>query len=289
MISEKTGFLGSYRGLYEAQTAIEKLRSYRGGGDVITSLLVYGLESGLFDQALVVKMSPAEPWKAIRTAAKSPDEVIQTAGSKYAFVPFDDSIEQLTDKSAVVGLPCQFNCPGDYFKVGLFDGIMYTERGLDYFLRQNGIRKGDIAFIDYRVPYTRRMIVGLKNGVTKELLHPWWLGYFFHEERCLYCQDYTNHRADISVGDRRPDYSTVVVRTPRGQEVFTQAIEAGYIKAEELTLQSFLEYRGSSLMQKEARGGFINTKLVSIWGDWVEKLPLWLLQIIGVNIARLLR
>ncbi|MBN2463126.1 MAG: Coenzyme F420 hydrogenase/dehydrogenase, beta subunit C-terminal domain [Dehalococcoidia bacterium] len=286
---ESRNLLGTYRELYEAQTAFEELRSHRGGGDVVTSLLVYGLNYGLFDRALVVKMSQTEPWKAIPTIAKTPDEVIEAAGSKYAFVPFSALSEQLTEKSVGVGLPCQISTRGDYFKIGLFCGIIYTKKGLDYFLRQNDIRKEDISSMDYRAPRTRRMVIELKSGVRKELLYPWWLGYFFHDKRCLYCQDYTNHHADISVGDRRPGYSAVIVRTQRGQEIFHQAVETNYIKAKKLSLRNFLQHHGSSLMQKEARGGFINSKLVTMWGDWSAHLPLRVLHIIGTNISRRLR
>ena len=289
MSIETTGFLGSYHELYETQTAVEELKSHRGGGDVVTSLLVYGLKSGLFDKALVVKMSQTEPWKAITTLARTPDEVMEAAGSKYAFVPLGDLAEQLTERSAVVGLPCQISSRGDYFKIGLFCGIIYNEKGLDYFLRQNDINREDISLMDYRAPHTRRMVIELKSGARKELLYPWWLGYFFHEKRCLRCQDYANHHADISVGDRRPGYSAIIIRTQRGQGAFLQAVKANYIKAKKLGLEDFLHYRGSSLMQKEARGGFINTRLVTIWGDWSARLPLRLLRIMGTNISRRLR
>ena len=286
---ESRNLLGIYRELYEAQTAVEELKSHRGGGDVVTSLLAHGLKSGLFDQAIVVKMSQTEPWKAIPTIAKTPYEVIEAAGSKYAFVPFESLTKQLNTKSAIVGLPCQINPRGDFFKMGLFCGIIYNEKGLDYFLRNSGIKKEDISSMDYRAPHTRRMVIDLKSGVRKELGYPWWLGYFFHDKRCLRCQDYTNHHADIAVGDRRPGYSAVIIRTQRGQEVFHQAIEANYIKANKLSLQDFLKYRGSSLMQKELRGGFINKKLVTMWDDRMACLPIPLLRIMGKYISRRIR
>jgi coenzyme F420 hydrogenase subunit beta len=286
---KQSRLLGSYINLYEAATAIDELKGHRGGGDIVTSLLVYGLKYRIFDQALVVKMSESEPWKAIPVFVTTPEDVIGAAGSKYAYVSFKEVIKRATRNSAIVGLPCQINRNSNYFKIGLFDGIVYTEQGMNYYLRKNKIDKSDIASLDYRAPYSKRILIKFNNGSSIEIESPWWLGYFFHERKCLLCQDYTSHNADISVGDRRFGYSSVITRTKRGDEMFTKLIEDEYIHAERVTLDNFLAYCGSSLMQKEDRGGFINTRLVSIWGDWARFIPLRLLRPLGKNISRILK
>jgi coenzyme F420 hydrogenase subunit beta len=281
--------IGNYIDIYEARTNIEDLITYRGGGDVITSILVYGIKTGLLKNALVVKMSDTEPWKAIPILAETTNEVRNAAGSKYTFVSYNEYKNILEESTAIVGLPCQINPKLSSLKIGLFCGIIYNNKGFDYFLKKNNIKKENIASLDYRKPFTKKLYITFKNGDAVEYLYPWWLGYFFHDRKCLLCRNFTNHYADISVGDRRPGHSVVIVRTNRGKEIFEKAIHDGYIIAEKISFQDFLLLRGSALIQKEVKGGFINNRLVSICGNWCSLVPLSILRKTGKFISKKIR
>lgn len=234
----------------------------------------------------MVKSSKQEPW-AKPIIAKTTSEVIEAAGSKYCFVPYRVLVNELCDDSAIVGLPCQIRAHKDLgiLKLGLFCGLNLSPRGLDYLIEKLGINKEDISELEYRTP-GGGLSIRLKNGKKVKYDWPFWLAYFFSYRRCLYCTDYTNHHADISVGDRRPEWSNVIIRTKKGKDLFMKAVEDGYIRAYAITQKQFLAKTTSSLIQKEVKGGYINTKLVRVRGNWIRHVPLSILRLMGLLIYR---
>ncbi len=281
--------LGNYLEIYEAQTKRGDIRSYRGGGDVVTTLLVYGMEKRIVDKALVAKMSDTEPWKAVATIATTPREIISAAGSKYAFVPHGKLVKELTSKSALVGLPCQTRVRGEYLKIGLFCGFCYSERALDYLFKKIRIKKENIASLRYRVPYTKHLVIYLKNGEKIDMPNPSWLVYFFPYKKCIYCTDFSNHHADISVGDIRPDWSVVLARTKKGKDIFERTIKEGYLNAHKMRLEDYLKTHSGCLLQKELYGGYVTAKFSALRGKWIEYKPMFALRILGKIIARVMR
>ena len=260
-----SNFLGKIISIYEAQTKKEELKSKRGGGDIITTLLIYALENKMIDKSLLVKMSEKEPWRAIPFIARNKQEIITASGSKYIFVPHKNYLTKLDSKSALVGLPCQIEiCQNkNILKLGLFCGLNFSPRIINYLLKKTlCVKREDILKVDYRAPYSKAFTVYLKNGEKKEIKGYSSLAYFFTNKKCIFCKDYTNHFADISVGDRHLNWSAVIIRSNRGKYLFECAIKDGYIKANKITKEDFLDNRMTPLMQKEKRGGFINTPLV---------------------------
>jgi len=225
-----------------------------------------------------------EPW-AEPNIAKTAEEIIEAAGSKYCFVPFGDLAEVLCDKSAIVGLPCQIETRKDskMLKMGLFCGLNIALQGMQYLIEKLGIRKEDIQKLDYRAP-GGGLLIRLKDGRILRYGSYFWLAYFFTYKKCLYCKDNTNHYADISVGDRKPEWSNVIIRTPRGRNLFNRAIVEGYLKANRLTEKGFLARTMSPFIQKEVKGGYINTRLVRPRGKWIRFVPLSLLRRLGIFI-----
>lgn len=272
--------LGSYKELFEAQSTLESLRS-RGGG-IVTCLLIYAINNRIVNEALVVRQSNNEPW-AEPVIARTPEEVMEAAGSKYTFIPQGALLKKLGNKSAVVGLPCQIReleNKNILLKLGLFCGLNLSPRGLNYLLRKINITKDEIEELDYRAP-GGGLLVELKDGTKVSYNGYSWLAYFFSYKKCLYCTNYTNHYADISVGDRRSGWSNVIIRTDIGKEIFARAVDDGLIRANPLTEEEFLTIVMSPLFQKELRGGYINTKLVRVRGKWIEYMPLRVLRLAG--------
>jgi len=272
--------LGRYTGLFEAQSASKQFRNRRGGG-VITALLTYSMKKALIAEALVVRSSKKKPY-AEPVIVRTLKGVKEAAGSKYTFVPYGALPEELGNHSAMVGLPCQTKrCQNKILKLGLFCGLNTSPRGLDYLLRKLGIAYDQIEDLDYRAP-EGGLSVKLKDG--RKIFHKShsWLPYFFSYKKCLHCRDHTNHYADISVGDRTLDWSSVIVRTGKGKKLFLNAVKDGYIKAKPLTLQDFLSKAMITiLVQKEVKGGYINTRLVRVRRVWIEHMPQYILAILG--------
>jgi len=281
--------LGDYIDLWEAHSTIEDLRA-RGGGGIVTTLLVYALERGLISEAVVVTTTSEEPW-AQPTIARSTEEIIAAAGSKYVFVPYGRLVKQLKPDSAIVGLPCQIRAhrlDNIALRLGLFCGLSLSRQGMDYLLSKLRVDKNNIISLDYRAP-GGGLLIKLKDG--NEVRYDWysWLAYFFTEKRCLYCNDFSNHYADISVGDRRPGWSNVIVRTRKGKDLFRKAVEEGFLEAHPLTREEFLKRVMSPLVPKEVKGGYINIKAVRVRGQWINYVPLSVLRALGTIIHRHIR
>lgn len=283
--------IGGYIDIFEAQTRISSLKDNRGGGNVVTTLLTYALSNKLIDEALAVRYSDNKPAEAIPFLAKTTDEIATCSGSKYTFVSYNGLTDRLGSRSAVVGLPCQIRQMNKrLLKIGLFCGLNLSYYGLRYILKKLKLKSDDIVCLDYRAPGRKGLFIKLKDGREEYFSSYWWLSFFFCYKKCLSCSDYTNHFADISVGDRRQDWSVVIVRTKEGNDLFNDAVNSGYITARRITLNDFLSKRMSPMIQKELRGGFINNRLIRLFrGKWVEYLPMSWLRQLGMYIAKRIR
>lgn len=279
--------IGNYLDIFEAQTKVDRLKDNRGGGNVVSSLLACAINNNLINQALATRYSKDHPTKVLPFISTTIEDIISCSGSKYTFVPYNDIISELDRDSAIVGLPCQMrSIDKSLLKIGLFCGLNLSERGLNYIYRQLKVKEENIASLDYRAPFRKGLLISLKDGREKHLPSYWWLAFFFSYRKCLYCSDYTNHLADISVGDRRPNWSVVIVRTEKGADLFNRAIRDGYIRANRIALEEFFSKVMTPMRQKEQKGGFIKSRLVRLLrGRWLEALPISFLKRLGIYIA----
>jgi len=278
--------LGDYCYLYESRATDSALRVRRGGG-VVTALLLDALERRKIDEALVTQSASSPPWAA-PVIARTADEIRAASGSKYTRVSLNRLVSSLGKRSALVGLPCQTRALArrtSAIRVGLFCGLGLSPRGIRYLLRHLGVSEEDVATLDYRAP-GGGLHVRLSSGREIRYDSYYWLSYFFSYKDCLACTDFSNHKADIAVGDRTPGWSNVIVRSERGGKLFAAAISRGAIEARELTYEEFLAKTTSSLAQKEAFGGYRNCRLVRTYGRWIEHVPLRILRSAGMLIYR---
>ena len=237
--------LGSYLGCYIGHATESKVRYKASSGGVVTGLLIYALEKGIIDGALVTRMNKDQPWEPEPFLAKTRDEIIEASKSKYCPVPANIMIKELLSaqegvKFAVVGLPCHIQgirkAEQVYKKlrsrvvlhIGLFCSHTDTFWQTDYLLKSMDVSKGDLKSIRYRGDgWPGTMSVQLRNG--KELSIPFHKAIFPHiswfnaMNRCLYCCDLTAELADISVGD--PWIPEVMAREEIGQSIFVVRTE----------------------------------------------------------------
>ena len=103
--------MGSYLKCCIGHATESGVRYKASSGGVVTGLLIYALEHGIIDGALVTRMNKERPWEPEPFIAKTRDEVIEASKSKYCPVPANIMIKELLnahegEKFAVVGLPC---------------------------------------------------------------------------------------------------------------------------------------------------------------------------------------
>ncbi len=225
-------FLGSGReegfGLFREVTAVHTEGLPHEGG-VVTSLVIEGLNSGLFDSAILVRKGYNQSVESF--IAESSTEIIHAKGSKYQLVPVPEKLieavqERGKSRIAVVGLPCQVvgireiqkSLPDiDLTVIGLFCMENFRHNLLKSRIAE--ILKIDLDAAEKILISKGHFIVtsGEKTVSCKvtELIAAVRTG-------CHFCIDFTSELADISIGMvGSPDhYSTVIVRSDKGRSLF---------------------------------------------------------------------
>lgn len=248
--------IGFYRMIARGYSSDEMIRSNASSGGAVTALLLYLMDKGLIDGAVIVGMSLTEPFKPEVKIVRNREEIIQGSQSKYCLVPVNAIIRKLRNekgKFAFVGLPChihglrklqEFKRPESekiFITIGLFCGFNMSFGGTEFLLKKLGVEKNDIVDLKYRGKgYPGGFFVKTEEKEyfldkhIYNLINP-----VFIPKRCLVCNDLTNEFADISVGDiwKKSDgtgWSSIIIRTSLGKEVFTGATQHRYLFHEEL-------------------------------------------------------
>ncbi|MBI4295764.1 MAG: Coenzyme F420 hydrogenase/dehydrogenase, beta subunit C-terminal domain [Chloroflexi bacterium] len=254
--------MGHYLGCYTGHATNHDIRYNSASGGMITALLVFALEKGLIDGALVTRMSPARPLEPEPVIATSREGIIAAAKSKYCPVPANIAVKQILEQSgryAVAGLPCHIHGIRKAElrnkklrdRIALHLGIVCSHtdsfRMTDLVLRKYKVNKDDIAGLHYRGEgWPGSMSIQLKDGSRQLVpLHDYIVYHrfgFFTPRRCVFCLDRNADLADISSGDAwLPDISArdkvgtslVVSRSEAGRALLEQAVAGNYIQLEE--------------------------------------------------------
>ena len=242
--------IAAYKDTFSAQTKKEEVREVCQDGGIVTSILVYLFDHDLIDGVLAVKKTE-EDWVSEPVVITNKEELLETAGTKYVISPTLVGLEKAKKlgfkKIAVVGTPCQIQAVrksqgfsdgfqelmGDIaFVIGIFCMENFAYQNMKKIseeyckVKLEDARKMDINKGQFSV-YTK---TGEQASVPiKEVTS-------LARDACHVCPDLTNELADISVGSigSPPGWSTVLVRTEIGKEVFRKAQEEGYITSKPL-------------------------------------------------------
>jgi coenzyme F420 hydrogenase subunit beta len=244
---------GIFKAAYAARTKIGMVKDRGQDGGVVTTLLVAAYEEGLIDSAIVSTMSDKEPWKPVPKLATTLDDIVKGAGTKYAASPNVSLLGQAhwarsLNGIAVVGVPCQVYAvrrmqffPGAAVRyaekvryvVGLFcmENYPYEKLFLKYITEEKGLNLAEITKFDIKkgkfLAYKgKELVLEVPIDETKDYT----LG------SCHTCPDLTAEFADISVGSigSPAGWSTVLVRTDKGEELLNAAIKKGHLEIKDL-------------------------------------------------------
>jgi coenzyme F420 hydrogenase subunit beta len=267
------------------------LRQDSTSGGLVSALLVHLLESKQIDGAVVIAPDKTVLWKGAPTVARTKEQILATAKSKYAISPTNSVLSVIREtpgRYAVVGLPCQIH--------GLVKAKKLDERLQERVVLTIGLCcHAAIEHEAFRViwetlgdkgPRARRFIsrVGKHPGTPHiELedgsLHPVYFGdrsgyrptsievinilyRLYTPERCLTCFDAMAEFADISVGDpwmAPPEndvdfyqgWSFALIRSQAGVAAYHDAVAQGKVFSKSLTRREALAC--NELMSGEKR------------------------------------
>lgn len=243
----KMDVLGNYKSVISARSTDRDILKKAQDGGIITTLFAYALEEGIIDGAIVAGPGD-EPWKPEPMVVTTKAELLAAAGTRYTISPNLSLIKEATrsyglDRVGIVGTPCQIQAvrKAQVYPIGMRDvddkialalGI-YCMENLSYQAleamvedhcnqKMESVTKMDIGKGKFTV-YTER---GAVAQMPLKLIHK------YVQPGCNVCLDYVANLADISSGSvGSPDgWSTVFVRSTKGNTVWDGAIKAGFFE-----------------------------------------------------------
>lgn len=245
--------LGNYIGCYIGHSSVEKIWSEApSSGGVVTGLLIFALEKGIIDGALVTRMNHNNPLEPETFIARNKEDILSAAGSKYCPVSANSGIKTILKsegKFAVVGLPCHIQgirkaeLLNNTLKekivlhIGLFCSHVNSFLATQCLLERMGVAPSNVANLEYRTGgWPGNLTLSLKNSsdVSIPYSHYWdciFGSFFFTPVACTLCTDPTNELSDISVGDPwspggknlKKGLTTIIARTEWGKKLLVSA------------------------------------------------------------------
>jgi coenzyme F420 hydrogenase subunit beta len=235
--------IGLYRRIIGAKTKNPQVTKKCQDGGIVTTILLYTLDRGVIDGALVVGR---EGWAPMACVAQTRDDIIHAAGTKYGMVPVLKElraavVDQGLGKICVVGSPCHIQAIR-YLKhkglplassvkltIGLFcrENYEYT-----YIAEKIGAKGVDITQVD-KLDVSDEFHI---YAAGEELSFPITEAKSCVPRHCLVCQDFAAELADIAIGSGGSDegLSTVIIRTEDGEKIFGSMVEEGLVETRDI-------------------------------------------------------
>jgi coenzyme F420 hydrogenase subunit beta len=215
-------------------------------GGLVSAMLIYALEKGYIDGALVSYLEgDGSSWKAIPGVARTREEILAAAGSRYTYsantMAYMQAVNEMgLSKLALVGMSCQSSVPpvmgarkaGKPAKkfvlnIGLlcsktFDDAIFEE----LFEAKYGLKKQDMVKMNIKGVFQIWMKDGSYHEVNLKECHAW------TRQGCMTCPDFAAEHADISTGGIGAfnDWTLTIVRTDAGRKLMIELLEAGVIE-----------------------------------------------------------
>jgi len=272
--------LGNFIECFSGYAKNADIRVNSSSGGLVTQILLFALEKKIISGALIVKMKNEDPFEPEPFIARTREEIIAAAGSKYCPVPINILLKEILDSSdeeqfAVVGLPCHIHGirKMEYinkklnkkikFHIGLFCSSTKSFHATDFLLKRIKIQKNEVGKIKYRgAGWPGYLTIEFQNG---KIIKIPFFDYFdatfssFTPWRCMLCIDETGELADISFGDawlpeiKKTDNkgtSIIIVRDRSCGEILNIMKKNDIINLESIDTIKIIESQGGFLRKK---------------------------------------
>jgi coenzyme F420 hydrogenase subunit beta len=242
--------IGFYRGLYAVRTLNERILERCQDGGAVTAILAHMHSKGCI--AVVAGLKESGIWEPQPLVASSLEELVEAAGTKYTPSPTLLGVASavkgyMAESVAVVGTPCQVIglrriqlgerseakiSQALSIVIGLFCMETFDHAKLMEFLRNKGVEPKEVQKFD--IKRGRFLAYGADGAILLRVKLKEMEGLV--RECCHHCVDFSAELADLSVGNvGSPDgWSTVIVRSERGEEALRGAEKEGLIEVKSL-------------------------------------------------------
>lgn len=234
---------GVYRRLVVARANNNEILEACQDGGVVTALLTFALENDIIDGAVVSGFSQEKPLYPVPRLATTRRELLECAGTRYSYSPnilaLAEAAKQKKANIAFVGTPCQIRAIRKVqmlglkrytkplkFLIGLMCSECFTYDGLmeKHIRGKLGINLNEIEKINIK----GKILVKTKSQVKTIPLPE---AKRYARESCSLCDDFSSELADISTGGLGLEgWTFTIIRTEKGEELFSKAEKAGVIK-----------------------------------------------------------
>ena len=236
--------LGKYKVCVSARSTDKEIMAKAQDGGIVTQLFAFALEKGIIDGAIVAGPG-ARPWQPRPFIATTREELLSARGTKYNISPQISLLKEATrsfglDKVGIVGTPCQMQAvrKAQLYPVGMRDVPDKVALAIGIFCMENFSHKAIQMIVEdhagQKLQSTKKMEIGKgKFTVITErgnsVALPLKITHKYEQPGCHVCLDYVANLGDISTGSvGSPDgWSTVFIRTKKGEETWNKAIAAG--------------------------------------------------------------
>jgi len=275
--------IGHYNQMFIGYSLDEAIRRSGASGGIITNILVYLLNEGLIDGAVVVNQGHPKPWLAEPIIATTEAKIIECAQSVYVPIPVNTIISEINNfegNLAFVGLPDQVSSIrylqskniewsnkvkyiiGPYVGTNLYAGAIKSFIKSHGFKDLNEIKQ--LKFRDGEWPGYLKIIMNDGSILKSQKFYYNYLIPFYITKSSLLSVDFSNELTDISVGDAwspkyenlGEGYSVIVSRTSRGRSLLDRMHKSKYISLEKIDLSEAIAMHGHMIDFKK-RGAFI--------------------------------
>ena len=243
---EDSEMYGQYKHLLLVRAADDKVHELGQDGGFVSAMLIWLMKHDYIDAALTSFLEgDGTSWKALPGIARTPEDVLRAAGSRYTYsantLAMKQAQEEGLSRLALVGMSCQSSVlpimwkrkvgkigKPFLFNIGLlcsktFDDAIFEE----LFLAKYGLKKEEMVKMNIKGAFQIWMKDGSFHEIDLKECHQW------TREGCKTCPDFAAEHADISTGGIGEDnaWTLCVVRTDLGVEVMNRMIADGSVIA----------------------------------------------------------
>jgi coenzyme F420 hydrogenase subunit beta len=272
---------GSHKSMIHAWAADPDIRYRAATGGVLTALACFLLETGAVTAVLHVGAEPDQPMRSRWVLSTDSRSVIANASSRYGpTAPLAGLVSALDggEPFAVVAKPCDLGALHRYARadprvdelcvarLALVCGGQSRLAKSQVVLDDLGLTEDEISLFRYRGhgnPGPTRISTHDGRSFEKTYLELWEdeAGWEL-ETRCKLCPDALGEAADLAAADAWPGgapvaddegFNAVVVRTAKGEQLVSEATEAGYLViGEAIAPRQFDDLQPHQVRKKEA-------------------------------------
>ena len=276
-------YIGRYIDCFTGYSCDDGLRYHSASGGSLTGFLIWLLEKGYIDGAVVTKFDANSHFKVKSFIATQKEDLYAAKSSKYSPVSLHGTAQAILDskgeKFVVVGLPCHIEgyrtliTKNKKLKekiIGFFSLYCSNSRTFfqtEYMMKERKIDLAKIDYLSYRDNGCLGGMVVKGEGVDyyedyKSYNLP--LRSFFVPLRCNLCVDHFGELSDISFGDIHvPPYSedkiginSIIVRTPFWKDLLMKSFVDGAINISPLPYDDLMKSQKMAVIKKSRNASF---------------------------------